>query len=137
MNAGSAHLDGRAPRGRSLTSTGLLTLVVVALAFAAFDDITTDNATRFPLEYAMLLGAAAWCVAVAAWLFRTGYHILAILSLLAVTGAVWGGRAVGARTPGLELEHMTMWAALVWFFALSILLLAWGVRNRSRRPSTA
>ena len=39
---------------------GVITLGMVVLAFLAFDDITTDNATSFTFEYAFLLVIAIW-----------------------------------------------------------------------------
>ena len=45
----------------------LTTIVVLLLAYAAFDDITTDNDTDFRLEYGMLILAALWMAYVAVW----------------------------------------------------------------------
>ena len=49
---------------------GVITIVVLLLVFAAFDDITTDHATTFRPEYSALIGCAAWLTFVAARLLR-------------------------------------------------------------------
>ena len=115
----------------------MLTLAVVVLAFLAFDDITTDSATRFPLEYFWLLGSSVWCLVIAVRLFRTGHRVLGTVSLLALGGAAWGGRAIGARdVPGLQPEYVATLAGVIWFFVLSVILVLLGIRgNRARRTS--
>lgn len=118
---------------------GILTLAVVLLAFLAFDDITTDNATRFPLEYTALLGCSVWCLLVVVQLARTGHRVLGTISLLALGGAVWGQRAVGPGiVPSFQPEYVATLAGVGWFLALSIILVALGIRgSRAGRPSTA
>jgi hypothetical protein len=37
-----------------------ITLVALLLVFAAFDDITTDNAATFRVEYTFLIGSPPW-----------------------------------------------------------------------------
>jgi threonine/homoserine/homoserine lactone efflux protein len=52
-----------------------ITVVVILLMYAALDDITTDNATSFPLEYTMLVAGAAWLLYVAVGLIRSRRRI--------------------------------------------------------------
>ena len=52
-------------RNNVIISCGLL-----LLAYAAFDDIMTDNATSFTVEYAMLAVTAAWFAWLGARLIR-------------------------------------------------------------------
>ena len=121
-------------------AAGAVTFVVVAMAFLALDDITTDNATRFPLEYSFLTGAAAWCLLVSVWMARTGHQVLAAVSLLALGGAVWGQRAVGPGIAPWQPEYLATLVALGWFLALSVILVVLGMRGkraRSRVASTA
>ena len=46
-----------------------VTVVVLLLAYAALDDITTDNATSFRVEYGFLILSAGWLAFVAVWAF--------------------------------------------------------------------
>ena len=39
---------------------GIVTGVAIILALLALDDITTDNASSFALEWAMVAGCVAW-----------------------------------------------------------------------------
>lgn len=39
---------------------GIVTGVAIILALLALDDITTDNAASFALEWAMVAGCGAW-----------------------------------------------------------------------------
>jgi hypothetical protein len=56
-----------------------------------------------------------------------GYRILGGVSLLALTGGIWGWNAIGpGSTPGLWAEYLAVATALLWFAALSILLLTRG-----------
>ena len=43
---------------RRLLRDAVVTIAALLLVFAAFDDITTDNATSFPLEYTILAASA-------------------------------------------------------------------------------
>jgi len=55
------HATGRL----TLFRDGVITLVVLLLVFAAFDDITTDNATALPVEYSLLIACGAWLLSAA------------------------------------------------------------------------
>jgi hypothetical protein len=105
------------------------------LIFAAFDDITTDNATTFRAEYAALVACAAWLTGIAVWLWRGGHHLLGGASLLAVAAGVWAQRAIGPGiVPGFRAEYIVMTAAYLWFAALAISLL-WLARRRTHQAS--
>ena len=51
---------------------GGVTLFAMLLCWLALDDITTDNATQFPLEYSFLVCGGAWLLFVAWQLWRGG-----------------------------------------------------------------
>lgn len=109
---------------------GLATLAALLLMFAAFDDITTDNATTFRTEYAFLLACAAWLIFVALRLLRAGHQLLGGVSLLAVAAGVWAQRAIGPGiVPGFWAEYVVATAAYLWFVALAISLV-WLARRR-------
>jgi len=133
-----AHTRQVSPADNWFMPAGILTFVAVLLAALAFDDITTDNATRFPLEYTALLGCSVWCLLMAVRLTRTGHRVLGTISLLALGGAVWGQRAVGPGiVPSFQPEYVATLAGLGWFLALSIILVALSIRDsRAGRRST-
>jgi hypothetical protein len=120
-------------------SFGFLTIAVLLLVFAAFDDITTDNATSFPLEYTLLAASAVWLLFIAVRLTRHGHGLLGGISLLALASAVWGQRAIGPgvvwgqRSGGLKPEYLAVMTAYGWFCALSLAMLWWAWRERSKR----
>ncbi len=109
----------------------LVTAVALLLAFAAFDDITTDNATTFTLEYTLLVACAVWLSFVALNLVRQRHHVLGIISFAALAGALWGQRAIRpGSTPDMLPEFVVMTAVYGWFWALCLIMAWW-----ARRPS--
>jgi hypothetical protein len=133
----------RAWASRRLITDAVVTIAALLLIFAAFDDITTDNATSFPLEYTILAASPVWLLFIAIRLMRHGHGLVGGLSLLALASAVWGQRAVGPgvvwgqRTVGLKPEYVAVMIAYGWFCALSLAMLWWSWCERSRqvRPS--
>jgi hypothetical protein len=128
--------DDATPR---LRRDAVVTIAALLLVFAAFDDITTDNATSFPLEYTILVASAVWLLFIAVRLMRRGHALLGGISLLALASAVWGQRAVGPgvvwRRGGGEFkpEYVAVISACGWFCALSLAMLWRAWRQRSRR----
>jgi hypothetical protein len=130
--------DSARSERRDFVRVGVVTLAVVALAFAAFDDITTDNATRFPLEYSMLSAGGAWCLIVIVRLARASHRALAVVSLIVLGAAVWGAPALGDRTlSGLAPRYLATLAGLTWFFALAVVLILSGLRGSRPRSAAA
>ena len=117
---------------RRLPREAVVTIAALLLVFAAFDDITTDNATSFPLEYTILAASAVWLLFIAVRLMRHGHGLLGGISLLALASAVWGQRAGGFKP-----EYVAVMTAYGWFCALSLAILwrAWRERPRRVRPS--
>lgn len=114
----------------------VVTIMVVGLAVAALDDITTDKDASLAFERIALGGCAAWFAFLAWRLIRHGHRTLGGLSLAVV--------AIGAMVqPGVGPGPAPMWfkyvaygatvGALAWFVALAGLLTwsAW----RMKRPS--
>lgn len=102
----------------------VITMAAVLLAYAAFDDITTDNATSFTFEYAGLAVCGAWLLVLALRLIREGRLALGGISLLALAGAVWGQRAIGPGTvPSVGPHYLATVGAFGWFAVLSVILL--------------
>lgn len=122
-----------------LRAVAAITLVALLLVFAAFDDITTDNATTFRVEYTFLVGCAAWLLFVASYLIRRGHRALGIASLVALAGALWAQRAIGPGVlAGLWPEYVVIASAYLWFWALAgaMLWLAWRARREGGRQAT-
>jgi len=125
--------------GRRLPRDAAVTIATLLLVFAAFDDITTDRAASFSVEYAFLAAAALWLFFIAVRLIRHGRGLLGGVSLLALTGAAWGQRAIGPgvvwsqRAAGPKPEYMAVMIGYGWFCALTLAMLWWAWRERSSR----
>jgi hypothetical protein len=116
-------IEERKPAERRLMMEGIGMVLVLLLALAAFDDITTDNDTDFAVEYAALAGCGLWLLAASVRLLRRGHQILGGVSLAALAGALWGHRGIGpGMTPEPWPEYLVMVGAFVWFGALTLLL---------------
>ncbi len=122
--------------GRRLRRDAVVTIAALVMVFAAFDDITTDNATSFPLEYTILVGSAIWLLFIAVRLMCHGHRLLGGISLLALATAMWGQRAVGPgvvwgpRGAGFKPEYVAVMIAYGWCCALSLAML-WLARRES------
>ena len=120
-----------------LLREALISFVALMLVFAAFDDITTDNATHFTVEYIALSACASWFAFVAVRLIRIGRRTLGALSLAALAAALWAQRGIGPGiTPGFWPEYTIMTAVFVWFLALAATLAVLGGRG-VLRPATS
>jgi peptidoglycan/LPS O-acetylase OafA/YrhL len=115
----------RAERSRrQLLGDAAVTLAAVLLAFAAFDDITTDTATTFTFEW-VGLAVCGVCLLFVSWrLLRSEHRWLGSLSVVALVAAVGAGSAIGAGTGPFQLEYLTTIGALLWFLALAGILSA-------------
>jgi hypothetical protein len=131
-------LNSASAAGTRLLSNAAITLVALLLVFAAFDDITTDNATSFRVEYTFLVGCAGWLLFVASSLIRGGHRALGSASLIALASALWAQHAIGpGMVRGLRPEYIVMTAAYLWFWALAgaMLWLAWRARKGRERQA--
>jgi hypothetical protein len=131
-------LNSASAAGTRLFANAAITLVALLLVFAAFDDITTDNATTFRVEYTLLVGCVGWLLFVAWSLIRGGQRTLGYASLVALAGALWAQHAIGpGMVPGLRPEYIVMTTAYFWFWALAgaMLRLAWRARKGRERQA--
>ena len=122
-----------------LLRDAVITMAVVLFAFAAFDDITTDNATSFTFEYGGLAVCGVWLLVLAVRLIRDGRLALGGISLLALASAAWGQRAIGPGTvPGVGTNYLAVVGAFGWFAILSVTLLVMGwLAHPERNVQTA
>jgi hypothetical protein len=129
---GQPHVSRHQARG-VLRRDGRVSLAALLLAFAVFDDITTDDSNSFRVEYSALIACAAWFAVLTLRLLRHSCSPLGILSLAALTGALWAQPAIVAgTTPGLWPEYVVMTGAFFWFLALAIWLIV--IEAPSRDP---
>jgi len=112
---------------------GVLSLLLLVLAWLALDDITTDNATgRFIPEYSMLVVCGIWFASVAAWLLVRRWLLLAIGSLLAVALAVLAFWSLPHHyAPASPINYLGL-ISIAWFLALGIWLVA---RRAAQTPA--
>jgi hypothetical protein len=105
---------------------GLLLLGGCAIAFAAFDDITTDTSvTTFMPEYACLAAVAVAFAFVGLRLIRKCRTLTGWLSLVLLVAGIWAQRAIGPGTRlHLGAEYLTILAVEAWFLVLSFRLFA-------------
>jgi hypothetical protein len=116
-----------------LLGWGGVTLATVVLAYLALDDITTDNAVRFPVEYGVLALCGAWLLFVAWGLVRSGARALAAMSVVTVAiAACVAFDGIGHKRDGgwgvFWPEYLVMAGALLWTIVLAITLLRRGSR---------
>ena len=90
---------------RRLPRDAVVTIAALLLVFAAFDDITTDRATSFPLEYTTLIASAVWLLFIAGRVMRHGHGLLGGISLLALPARC------GASAPSVLASSGTSAAA--------------------------
>ena len=96
----------------------------MALAVLAFDDITTDTATTFVVEWGLLTVAAAWGAALTLRLAYRGAATFAVFSFVCLCAALWGQRAIGPGTrPSWQPEYVAVAGALVGYSAIAVGLL--------------
>ncbi|MBP1648638.1 MAG: hypothetical protein H6Q30_2083 [Bacteroidetes bacterium] len=113
-----------------ITVTGFATLAAVLLAFGAFDDITTDDAKTFTVEYALLVASGCWCLLVAISLLARRRIVFGLVSLILLAAAIWGQRAIGPGTlTSARPEYIATVIALCWFLVLSGILVVYGFRR--------
>jgi hypothetical protein len=99
-----------------------LTLTAVLLAFAAFDDITTDTATIFTAEWTGLAVCAVWFGIVSRRLLRRAQRGLGSISTVAVITGVAAGSSIRPGTGPFNGEYLLTIAGLLWFLGLVAIL---------------
>ena len=104
---------------------GVVSLGVLLMTWLAVDDITTDNATTFPLEYAMLVLAAVWFAALGVALARRGRVVEGVASLAAVGLGVAACWELPHHYQPFSPLNGFVYVTLAWFFGLSVRLAAW------------
>lgn len=99
---------------------GCLSFVVLLLTWAALDDITTDNANSFPVEYALLVLSGIWFGSVAACLLGRRRTVAGIISVVALVAAVVAFWSLPHHYSASSRVSQLGWFPLAWFFALAV-----------------
>jgi hypothetical protein len=110
-----------------LLGNGVGTIIAVLLAYAALDDITTDNATTFAFEWVLLGLCAAWLLLVSRRLVRSGHRWLGSASLVVLMIASAAGSRI-RQGGSFEVEYLATLSGLVWFLGLGGLLVTRALR---------
>ena len=116
---------------------GVVSAFLLLLTWAALDDITTDTAHRFDVEYTLLALAGAWFVGIGAWLVARRRTLMGSATLAAVVvgiAAFWSLPQRGEQASGLTYSGL---AALAWCLALVVWLLWLRWLSRRAPPPTA
>ena len=108
-------------RGQLLRDA-VLTLAAVLIAFAAFDDITTDTATTFTFEWLGLGVCAAWLLIVSWRLVHGQHRWLGSVSVIALVVAAGAGSSIRPGTGPFRVEYLATLAGLFWFLGLAAIL---------------
>jgi hypothetical protein len=112
---------------------GAVTLAAMFLAWLALDDITTDNATRFPVEYTILVMCAAWLMIVAGQLWRSGSRMNSALTVASIASAAFmavGG--IGHKRDGGWAVFWPQYLPLTWAWVHGIVIGALMIRRGMR-----
>ena len=110
---------------------GAVSLIVLLLSWLALDDITTDNANTFPLEYTILVLAGMWFVALGVSLVAKRRYLLAVLSLMAVGLGVVAFWSLPHHYQAPSPINYLGYVPLAWCMGLTVWLLAARVQARS------
>ena len=103
---------------------GAVSLVVLVFSWLALDDITTDNANAFPLEYTMLILAGVWFAVLGVWLITKRRALAGVCSLAAVALAVVAFWSLPHHYQPASLMNNVGYVPLAWFLGLTAWLLA-------------
>jgi peptidoglycan/LPS O-acetylase OafA/YrhL len=105
---------------------GTVSLILLSLSWLALDDITTDSAHAFPLEYAILVTAGMWFAVLGASLIVQARLLMGICSLLAVAlGVVACWSLPHHYQPPSPINYLGF-VPLAWFLGLAVWLLLAG-----------
>ena len=102
---------------------GVVSVFALLLTWAALDDITTDSAQRFDVEYTLLGLSGAWFVGIGAWLVARGQRMLGAATLAAVAvgiAAFWSLPHRGEQASGVNYLG---YVPLAWCLALMVWML--------------
>jgi hypothetical protein len=126
---------GAGPGNRSVAArNAAITASTVLLAYLAFDDITTDSALSFRIEWTAIAGCAAWFTVASYWLMRQGFRKLGGISLAVVAVAALSQSSInGGAIASTWFARLALLVALAWFAALAAIMVWLAARGTSAR----
>jgi hypothetical protein len=102
---------------------GVVSILLLVLAWLALDDITTDNATgpdAFKVEYSCLVICGVWFASIAIWLLAHRRAHTSIISIAAVALAVVAFWSLPHHyAPGTAVNYLGL-ISLAWFMGLAV-----------------
>ena len=115
----------------TMRGRGAVSLIVMLLSWLALDDITTDNANQFPLEYTILVSAGIWFAALGVSLVAKRHSFVGVSSLVAVGLGVMAFWSLPHHYQPPSPINYLGYVPLAWFVGLTVWLLAARVQARS------
>ena len=110
------------PARGQLLRDAAVTFGTVLLAWAAFDDITTDNDTNFTIEWFALAMCGVWLLIVSWRLLRSEHRLLGSVSVVVIVATVIAGSTIGLSSSPLQAAYLTIFGGLLWFVGLAAIL---------------
>jgi hypothetical protein len=107
---------------------GAVSLIVLLFSWLALDDITTDNANEFPLEYTILVVAAVWFAVLGGTLIARRRLCAGVASLVAVAIGVAACWSLPHHYQPPSLLNYVGYLPLAWFLGLAVWLVAGRMR---------
>jgi hypothetical protein len=112
---------------------GAVSLAVLLVSWLALDDLTTDNANAFPLEYTILVLAGAWFAALGGWLIIQRRVLAGVCSLIAVAAGVVAFWSLPHHYQPPSPVNRFGYVPLAWFLGLAVWLAAGRMRVAAPR----
>lgn len=111
---------------------GVVSILWLLLSWAALDDIATDNADSFPLEYSALMLAGVWFTALGAWLIVKQRTVAGICSLLAVALGIVACWSLPHHYQPPSWINSLGYVTLAWFVGIALWLVSGGAPRAAR-----
>jgi hypothetical protein len=113
-----------------------MTLFAMLLCWLALDDITTDNATQFPVEYSMLAAGGVWLLFVAWRLWRGRSQTNSAITVASVAAATWmSAGGIGHKHDGGWSVFWPQYLALTWAWLHGVVVGILMIKRGTRRPA--
>lgn len=112
---------------------GAVSVLFWLLSWAALDDITTDTANTFVVEYTLLLLAGIWFAGLGISLIVAARWFTGVFSLVAVAAGVVAFWSLPHHYGPASLVNQLGWIPVLWFLGLAV----WLIAARRRTPALA
>lgn len=113
---------------------GAISIVWLLLSWAALDDITTDNANSFPLEYSILIAAGMWFAALGVWLLLNRRTLSGVCSIVALALGMVAFTSLPHHYQPATFTNLLGYVPVAWFLGITVWLLAAAERRPAPSP---